>query len=207
MTSRRTNSRLLYHHACLCLGPRIARPSWVLIQLPPAMNPFLSAPYLLEQQARRFVLLERRDGRGPKMKPLDEVAIDEFLSFDHVKRYNEVRALEEEQEKFSGGRWPARSLARPLARAFSPVPGHAHALCAASVTRAAGALTLQRHCACTDSPWCDMASSASSTARAPCFHLPSGNSRRASAGFSVTAKRASGWAPRGACGGATLAPL
>jgi hypothetical protein len=87
------------------------------------MNPFLSAPYLLEQQARRFVLLERRDGRGPNMKQLDEVAIDEFFSYDVVKRYNEVRALEEEQDKFSGGRWPTRSLARPLARAFSPAPG------------------------------------------------------------------------------------
>ena len=75
------------------------------------MNPFLSAPYLLEQQARRFVLLERRDGRGPKMKQLDEVAIDEFFSYDFVKRYNEVRALAEEQDKFSGGRWETRCMA------------------------------------------------------------------------------------------------
>jgi hypothetical protein len=80
-------------------------------------NPFVSAPYLLEQQARRFVLIERREGRGPKMKQLEAEHVDDFFAYNLVERYNDVRALAEEQEKFSGGQWPTRlSVARALSR-------------------------------------------------------------------------------------------
>ena len=51
------------------------------------------------------------------MKQLEAEHVDDFFAYNLVERYNDVRALAEEQEKFSGGQWPTRlSVARALSR-------------------------------------------------------------------------------------------
>eukprot|EP00802_Teleaulax_amphioxeia_P013167 Tamp_13215.p1 GENE.Tamp_13215~~Tamp_13215.p1 ORF type:complete len:531 (+),score=43.43 Tamp_13215:188-1594(+) len=42
------------------------------------------------------------------MKQLEAEHVDDFFAYNLVERYNDVRALAEEQEKFSGGQWPTR---------------------------------------------------------------------------------------------------
>ena len=67
---------------------------------------FLSVSYALEQETRRAIVLERESKKGkPMMQPLTEDDEDDFLRYDLNARYNELRTLTEEPEKFSQGKF------------------------------------------------------------------------------------------------------
>lgn len=89
-------------------------PAEVVAMTVAAPNPFLSRIFQLEQTTRRFVLMDRRDGRGKRMDRLKEAHCEDFLRHDLQQRYNEVRAMgEEETHASSGGRFETRFASFP----------------------------------------------------------------------------------------------